>query len=106
MPLRDLPPRAYIKGVDDVKRMRVRDDFAMEIGNFLLEGISDYALKVLAGIEWINCHQHAFVNTLTTMCKTGNRMAAEDIGDDRLGALPSCSRLASALCLFICSIAC
>jgi len=49
--------RAWTEGDgDDLEEdFKTRDDFALEIGQWKLENMSEKAIKELAGVEWSNC---------------------------------------------------
>ena len=49
--------RAWTEGDgDDLEEdFRTRDAFALEVGQWKLENMSEKAIKELAGVEWSNC---------------------------------------------------
>ena len=51
--------------------MKERDALAAEIGAWRTEHYSPEALALYVKIEWINCHEHALVNTFGRMSKAG-----------------------------------
>lgn len=55
----------------------------------MLHGMCNEGLQQIIGIEWINCHDHAAVNTLGAMGAEINAEIVDAIGDDmhRLAAI-------------------
>ena len=69
--------------------MQERDDAAKRIGAWLTVHFSEAAIALYFKIEWINCHEHAIVNTTEDMSKEGLTIVKEEIGSARLLELAS-----------------
>ena len=80
-----LPLRAPIG--DDEKAIEERDVEAEKIGNWLMEWWTTDESEAFVTIEWVNCHEHALVNTFDAMGKAGNERVVKAIGPRTLAWL-------------------
>ena len=82
-----LPLRNARDDIDDedlASAIRQRDNDAVDLAEWLMEVWTSDERKYFIGIEWVNCHEHALVNTFVKMSEVLNKHSVEQIGSQKL----------------------
>ena len=81
-----LPLRNARDDIDDedlASAIRRRDNGAVDLAEWLMEVWTATSANT-SSIEWVNCHEHALVNTFVKMSEVLNKHSVEQIGSQKL----------------------
>lgn len=82
LPLRD--PLDDVDEEDMAAAMRSRDATAKELGEWLMACWTEEERQFFVAVEWVNCHEHALVNTFVKMSENANERACVELGPTKL----------------------
>ena len=85
-------PRDDIDDEDLASAIRQRDNDAVDLAEWLMEVWTSDERKYFIGIEWVNCHEHALVNTFVKMSEVLNK---HSVRADRLAKSSTTTRRSS-----------